>query len=295
MNKQRTIIFSLLIVIIATINSSCNSDGFSKTDTGLKYKLYSKGGGTKPKTGDLLSMDMYIKTDNDSILLDSKKKNVPVASVLFPPSFKGSMEEGFAMLAEGDSGVFIVSADSIFLKTFQKPLPDFVKKGSNLTIHVTMLKITPKEEYEDAKRMKEQIYMQKMAERKGSELDLLWQYIKEKHITVKPTSSGLYFINIRTGTGPKPTQGKLVKVKYVGKFLDGSIFDESDNAKPYAFHLQQREAIQGFDEGIAMMQEGGKATLIMPSAIAYGENGDGKSVLPYSSLVFDVELIEVGK
>lgn len=295
MNSQRSIVFCFLIILISILNYSCNRDGFSTNEEGLKYKLYSKGGGTKPKTGDFIAMHMYIVGENDSVLVDSRIKKKPIGAVLFPPSFKGGIEEGFAMLAEGDSGVFIVPADSLFLKTYQQPVPENIKKGSNLTLHISMVKITPKAEFEEAQKMEEQAYMAQMAERKGSEQDLLLQYIKEKHIAVQPTLSGLYFVNVVTGSGPKPSQGKLVKVKYTGKFLDGNIFDKSEEGKPYIFHLHQREAIQGMDEGIALMNEGGKATLIMPSSLGYGETGLGKVVPPYSSLVFDVELIEVGK
>src|ERR1035438_3995887 len=119
MYSQRSIVFSLLVIFLAIIIHSCNRDGFSTNDEGLKYKLYSKGGGTKPKTGDFISMHMYITGENDSVLVDSRIKKKPIAAVLFPPSFNGGIEEGFAMLAEGDSGIFVVPADSLFIKTYQ--------------------------------------------------------------------------------------------------------------------------------------------------------------------------------
>jgi FKBP-type peptidyl-prolyl cis-trans isomerase FkpA len=290
--KSLTLIGGILLLL----NSSCNRDGFKRTDDGLKYKLFAKGKGTKPKLGDYLTIDMLIKSDKDSILIDTRKRHQAIATLMLTPSFKGGIEDGFAMMAEGDSGVFVVSADSIFLKTFQKPLPESIKKGSMLTFYLTMIKITPKDEYEEEQKQKEAEYMKKIAERKEKEPEIIKEYITKNHITAKPTTTGLYFINKVTGKGAKPAQGKSVQVRYVGKFLNGSVFDQSDESKPpFSFHIQQREVIPGWDEAIAMMREGGKATIIVPSSLGYGESGQGKVIPPYTPLVFDIELVEVEK
>jgi FKBP-type peptidyl-prolyl cis-trans isomerase len=293
---MKLIATTLITGIMIMMNFSCKHDGFKTTDDGLKYKLFPKGKETKPKLGDYLTIDMLIKTEQDSVLMDTRKRHQAIATLMLTPSFKGGIEEGFAMLAEGDSGVFVVSADSIFQKTFQKQLPPEIKKGSMLTFYLTMAKVTPKGEYEEEQKQKEADYMKKLAERKATEPVIIKEYIRQNHITAKPTESGLYFINKVTGKGAKPAAGKLVKVKYIGKFFNGSVFDQTDESKPpFSFHLQQKEAITGWDEGIAMMREGGKATFIIPSALGYGENGNGKVIPPYTPLVFDVELMEVEK
>ena len=89
--------------------------------------------------------------------------------------------------------------------------------------------------------------------------------------------------------------GKKVKVHYTGTLLDGTKFDSSrDRNQPFEFTLGQSQVIKGWDEGIGMMNVGGKATLVIPSTIAYGDRDMGK-IPPFSTLVFDVELLEVGK
>ena len=125
------------------------------------------------------------------------------------------------------------------------------------------------------------------------ELETLQAYIDDNNITVDPTASGLYYIETLAGTGAQATAGDIVVVNYTGTFLDGEKFDSSyDRNEPFDFTLGRGEVIKGWDEGIAYMKEGGKATLIMPSSLAYGSSGAG-SIQPYTSLIFEVELLDV--
>jgi len=78
-------------------------------------------------------------------------------------------------------------------------------------------------------------------------------------------------------------------------FLDGTVFDSSiERGEPIDFPLGQGQVIAGWDEGIGMMKKGGKSVLVIPSDIAYGPNGRG-SIPPYSTLVFEVELVDIVK
>lgn len=125
------------------------------------------------------------------------------------------------------------------------------------------------------------------------ELETLQAYIESNNITTEPTASGLYYIETLAGTGAQATVGDIVDVHYTGTFLDGEKFDSSyDRGEPYEFTLGRGQVIKGWDEGIAYMKEGGKATLIMPSNLAYGASGSG-SIQPYTSLIFEVELVDV--
>jgi len=124
------------------------------------------------------------------------------------------------------------------------------------------------------------------------ETELLEQYLLENNITTVPEESGLYYIETEAGTGMQPQQGDTVDVHYTGRLIDSTIFDTSTGGDPFSFTLGTGYVISGWDEGIAYMKEGGKATLIIPSVLGYGSSGKN-SIPPYSTLVFDVELVDV--
>ncbi len=106
--------------------------------------------------------------------------------------------------------------------------------------------------------------------------------------------SGLEFKDIKVGTGETPQSGKTIVVHYIGTLKDGEKFDSSrDRKSPFSFTFGVGQVIKGWDEGLKTMRVGGRRTLIIPPALAYGEKGAGSAIPPNSTLVFDVELLEV--
>jgi FKBP-type peptidyl-prolyl cis-trans isomerase FkpA len=108
------------------------------------------------------------------------------------------------------------------------------------------------------------------------------------------TDSGLVYRSLKDGTGEKPTAANMVKVNYKGTFIDGTVFDASErHGGPATFPLNQ--VIRCWTEGVAMMKVGGKAQLVCPPSIAYGERGAPGAIPPNSTLVFEVELLAIVK
>ena len=108
------------------------------------------------------------------------------------------------------------------------------------------------------------------------------------------TSSGLMYKITQEGTGIQAEKNKVVSVHYTGKLTDGNVFDSSHNRnQPIEFPLGQGRVIPGWDEGIALLKEGGKATLLIPPHLAYGASGAGGVIPPNAFLLFDVELVKV--
>lgn len=106
------------------------------------------------------------------------------------------------------------------------------------------------------------------------------------------TDSGLKYVVVQEGTGETPKPGDLVKVHYTGTLQDGTKFDSSiERGEPIEFVLGRGQVIPGWDEGIGLMKVGGKAKLIIPPDLAYGESGAGGVIPPNATLNFDVELV----
>lgn len=106
--------------------------------------------------------------------------------------------------------------------------------------------------------------------------------------------SGLQYWDIKRGTGPVAGTGKQVKVNYTGWLLNGKEFDSSEKAgRPFSFLLGTGEVIKGWDQGLVGMSVGGKRQLRIPPNLAYGDRGAGADIPPNSTLIFDVELVDM--
>ena len=110
---------------------------------------------------------------------------------------------------------------------------------------------------------------------------------------MEKTKSGLFHLIENKGNNDFPSIGSTVSVHYTGKLVDGTIFDSSyQRNKPISFVLGKGQVIEGWDEGLLKMAKGGSGKFVIPSNLAYGENGAGGIIPPNSTLIFDLELID---
>lgn len=109
------------------------------------------------------------------------------------------------------------------------------------------------------------------------------------------TPSGLKYIDLKVGEGDSPQTGKKVVVHYTGTLENGKKFDSSrDRNSPFSFIIGVGQVIKGWDEGVATMKVGGRRQLIIPPDLGYGASGAGGVIPPNATLIFDVELLQVG-
>lgn len=282
---KKLIALASLFVIVTT--SFAQKINYKKSDKGVRYSLVKSNKGAKIKLDDIVFLQIKYATDKDSVLFDSWKMGGPIQLKVSKPTFKGDLMDGLNLMTAGDSVLFLFSADSMFTKTFNMPLPEFITPGSDLKFTVKIDRITTEEilRADEIKIEKEK----NMEEQKAIE-----QYIADNKLTPVTTPSGLKYVMYNEGTGAKAEAGKTVRVHYTGKLLNGTKFDSSyDRNDPIEFKLGQGMVIKGWDEGIALLKEGGKALLIIPSNIAYGARGAGGVIPPFAPLTFEVELVSV--
>jgi len=285
---------------VALAFTACNDsqfDGYTRAESGLHYKFFNHDeSGTMAQDGDKLLLRYKIsRQNNDSTVLDSKEGSRDGSGFmeffLRNSSFVGSFEDGMKMMAKGDSAEFIVRADSFFIKSYgMNELPKGFGPNDYLKGVFKIKDIIPAKEV--AEMQKKQMEAQKIEAEKAMEAEkgLIEKYVADNKITVKPEVSGLYYMEVKKGTGPSPSPVDMVTVHYTGKFLDGRVFDSSvERGEPAQFALNQ--VIPGWTEGLQKMKKGGKANLLIPSSLGYREGGNGMP--PFATLFFEVELLDV--
>jgi FKBP-type peptidyl-prolyl cis-trans isomerase len=113
----------------------------------------------------------------------------------------------------------------------------------------------------------------------------------KKRQGVKSTKSGLQYMVIKQGKGPKPSATDSVLVRYKGSFIDGAVVDSSTGDQPTGFNLQR--ILPGLGEGISLMSVGSTYRFFLPAELAYGLPGAPPRVPPNSVLIFDITLVEI--
>lgn len=122
--------------------------------------------------------------------------------------------------------------------------------------------------------------------------EIIETYLSENGLTAESTAEGLRYTITTAGDGNFPASGNSVTVNYTGKLLNGNVFD-SNNSGGFSFALGTGRVIRGWDIGIALLSKGGKATLYIPSGLAYGTRGAGNTIGSDEVLIFDVELVDI--
>ena len=273
--------------------------GFKVSPNNLVYKLVRTTKSTRTaQMSEVLSFraQYFIKKNNqDSLLFDSKVNPGGMVTLqLTAPIYKGDLMEGLAMMHQGDSATFFVPADSFFLKTVQLDhLPPFISVGEKMRFEIGMVEINTIEEMQKKQAVLDSIAQIEMKTQNEKETQVLLAKMAEKGDNQTPEPSGLIIIQRQKGNGVKPLAGQKVSVHYTGTLLDGTVFDSSvQRNEPIAFTLGQGQVIKGWDEGIAAIEVGGKATLMIPSWLAYGARAMGP-IPANSSLIFEVELVKI--
>ncbi len=290
--KQFRVSLAILSVAALAACGQQNEEGFESTDSGLQYKYIKQGEGAQAENGKILFINMSYKTAKDSVLFPPAGQEVSTLPIKIDSGATGMIYEGFAMMKEGDSVEFKIPAEDVFIKTFNAPaIPDFIDSTSDITFYVGVDKVMS-EEAAQAYQM-EQMLAQQSGQMKTDSAKIE-EYLKSKKVDAKTTESGVRYVVTKKGKGVQPSPGDSVTVQYTGKLLDGTQFDSSyDRKEPFTFPIGQGMVIPGWDEGIALLNEGSKATLYIPSPLAYGAQGAGGAIPPNSVLVFDVELVDV--
>jgi len=293
---MKYILFILALTITVSVNAQTD---MQHTPKGALYQVFTHNTGDKIALNSVVSFQFIQKTDKDSVLFSTYTAGHPVQVQVVAPKNVGDLMEIFPLLTLKDSAIVKVPTDSIFVG-HEDQRPPFFPKGSFLTF---ILKIEKVQSLNDA-----------IAERnaaiekvKAAEIADAEKYITDHKLTLKTTASGLKYVITQPSLKPKPLKGDTLLVNYIGHGLDDKVFDTSIESVAKSAGLNQPgrpyepiqvvagegRVIAGWEEGLLLLNEGAKATFVIPSDIAYGAQGQGDVIKPYSTLVFDIELVKV--
>jgi len=308
LNKITKPFFMLRKLILGTIVASLvGTVGMAQTPkktlpSGIKMQILKRNPtARRMKVKEFLSFHFIMTAPDGQVIGNTFESNKPIENIpVQPPKYKGDINEAFLLVAEGDSLLIESPVDTV-AKYSKAKMPPFAKPGSYITYRMKILKIRNQTEVLASEK-------QKTAARLAKEKVIIDKYIKSHQLkNVQVTGSGLHYVIHQPGAGNKPKTGETVKVNYTGKLDNDKVFDTNieEMAKvhgmynpnrpyrPIEFPLGKKRVISGWDEGLALLRPGAKATLIVPSFLAYGPRGAGNDIPPNAVLVFDVELVGV--
>ena len=248
-----------------------------KTKEGLYYIITEQGTGEMPKAGNDVVVN-YTGRLLDGTTFDSNVDTTfhhvqPFKFGLGKKQVIQGWDLGFANFKKGTKALLFIPSYLAYGE--QAPPGGKIKPNDVLTFEVELVDIV--EPMDPTKQFD--------------------KYFAENKIKAEKTPEGLYYVITQPGTGDKPKAGQTVIANYTGKLLSGKKFDsnmeeEFHHVQPFSFALGQHMVITGWDLGFGLLNKGAKATLYIPSNLAYGENGQGP-IPANSPLIFDVELVDI--
>lgn len=290
MKKQ--IRMATMIVAGAAMLAACGSGdmkGYKQTENGLYYRFEQQDKNAQQvQEGDVLVGEMTIRLDTNVL-----RTNVGRTERLMPaiPMYDGVLHEGIMMMHLGDKATFAIEADS--MAKFMQPnqMPPMYEKGKGMKFYyeINLQDIVTKDEF----AAEQANYEAEMEKARTEEPELIANYVKENNIKVQPNADGLYVIVKKQGKGTKVAVGRQVAIHYTGRLIDGTVFDSSVGNEPLSYVVGQMSLIRGWEEGVMGQPEGTQLQLIIPSAMGYGSQGAGQMIPPYSTLIFDLDIVSV--
>ena len=242
-----------------------------KQNSGLYYvPLVTNANALRAGGGDSVAVLYTGKLLNGTVFdASSMHKNAPIVFKLGADNIIPGFAEGVSLMHLGDSAAFIIPSGLAYGPNSSSAIP----ANSILRFDAKLIKIVTEDQ-------------------------VIQNYLKLNSITnAQKQPSGLYFVPGVTNASAALAAGKTASVLYTGKLLDGTIFDASSqhaNAPlQFVVGATPPKVIPGFDEGIALMHKGDKATLLIPSGLAYGPASPSTAIPAYSVLRFDVEVTDV--
>lgn len=273
----------MLAMYYSDENNTITNDGLIITGV--------KGKGRAPRDGEILKINFSFVTLQGDTLLDFFNRE-PV-TVIYGDSYLGEgFTEAMRYVPEGGEGHFMLPSSLAF---DSEGLEDYIEPYTSFFLNVKNIDIMTVDEYEEDEKKLKDAEEAENQRRLAEEPANMAKFIKEHNVNVAPSETGVYYLEIKTGTGDKPEEGDMVSVYYNMYNIADKLVDSNYGIEPLSFVYGSGEMVPGIDEAMGKMRVGGKATIIVPSAMGFGDIAVDKDLPANSIVVFDLELVEVLK
>ncbi|MBK9107825.1 MAG: FKBP-type peptidyl-prolyl cis-trans isomerase [Saprospiraceae bacterium] len=291
---------TLAFMLLMGITGCKQNNSVQKTLNGFDFEFIQNESGDSPKEGDYVYFRYYVK-NGDSTLFSSTMQNDLIRFKLpkiekQEPKNAQPMLEAIYLMSKGDSGVVHQIVDEEMKKVIG------IQDIEKLSFYIALVDVKDEAAYktdmeaEQAKAEERRVSMQGEAAAVAEKVKTILADFKAGKFdaSLLKTESGLRYIVHEAGNGAKAQAGSPVSVHYYGTLMDGTRFDDSwSRGDAFKFMLGQGQVIPGWDEGVANLNEGAKATLIVPAALGYGAEGAPPTIPGNSELMFYIEVQKV--
>ncbi|GAB4146735.1 MAG: hypothetical protein Fur0041_20970 [Bacteroidia bacterium] len=274
---MKSSLFAAAALAIAVFVFSCENSpypGYTEVEKGIWYKLHYPGE-TEKKAG---QEDVYeVKMTNSfggTVFYDSELETPE--GTLFMQS---SASRYFSVLGEGDSATFLLPGGDL-------KLPGTPDTGM-IQMNVKIVKIYTQDEFAKLNRITDQ---------QAGEMARIQRYCRKNKLNLTTDQDGLYYTDVLQGKGAKPDTGGVISIHYKGYFMNGRVFDDTyERKEPLKFNWKEEgQVIPGFKLALRKMKEGGKAKIILPSHLAFGQGGSSTGIVPPNTpVIYELELLKI--
>ncbi|MGF1534018.1 MAG: FKBP-type peptidyl-prolyl cis-trans isomerase [Bernardetiaceae bacterium] len=284
--------------ILALLIWGCNKNngGEVTTKDGVRYINHTKQTeGQAPDSASVIDVHFSVFNDADSLINSSYGGVIPMPQPLLFSQAPPYLSEALKDVRKGDSLSVRIPAKVMFP---EGDLPPFVDEKGSIRMELKIDAIYNMMDYQKIameRREQAQAKVRQLQEAsKPKEEAAIESYLQENNLTAQRTETGLYYILETAGDTAGIRAGDVMVVHYRGELLDGTPFDNSyDRGEPFEVPIMQGQVISGWDEGIPLIGKGGKGTLLIPSHLAYGPDNRSEVIKAFSTLKFDVEVLDV--
>ena len=240
------------------------------------------------KAGNIMKVYFTFQTLEGDTLLDFSEGK-PYELVFGDMALGQGFYEGLSLVSKGGEAEFIIPSS---LAWGSEGFQDVILPYTPFKFNVKVFDIMTSDEYEEEQKMIQEQEEKENAQRLKEEPQRIAKYLIDNNINVKPTESGLYYIEKEIGNGQSPQVGNMVEVHYSIYDINNNLIESSlDYGQPIPFVYGENQMIQGIEEAVGYMKVGGKSRIIAPSNLGFGDIKIDENLPANSTLVIDLELV----